>query len=219
TRDVGEPLGSALRTPQPRRDRRSVRAARGARGNRVAARRTGARSARAARAVARHGARPGRNAALALAAARPSSRDRKLGDGSRDARSVGRRCGPRVDAFGTRCLPCRGAPRRHRPPRPRSLTITKSLEKSLADQKPLPATPPADASTRQTLVFDDNQMAAELYGEAERTLRILEQELGVEAHARGNEVRLVGAPGAVAAARKVLEELYGWLRDGHPVHA
>jgi phosphate starvation-inducible PhoH-like protein len=37
--------------------------------------------------------------------------------------------------------------------------------------------------------------------------------------ARGNEVRLVGEPGAVAAARKVLEELYGWLRAGHPVQA
>jgi phosphate starvation-inducible PhoH-like protein len=75
------------------------------------------------------------------------------------------------------------------------------------------------ASTRQTLVFDDNRMAAELYGDGERTLRILERELGVDAHARGNEVRLVGEPAAVAAARKVLEELYGWLRQGHPVQA
>ena len=62
-------------------------------------------------------------------------------------------------------------------------------------------------------------MAAELYGDGERTLRILEQELGVDAHARGNEVRLVGDPVQVAAARKVLEELYGWLRAGHPVQA
>ena len=62
-------------------------------------------------------------------------------------------------------------------------------------------------------------MAAELYGDAERTLRILEDELGIEARARGNEVRLVGEPGAVAAGRKVLEELYGWLRAGHPVQA
>jgi phosphate starvation-inducible PhoH-like protein len=32
-------------------------------------------------------------------------------------------------------------------------------------------------------------------------------------------VRLVGDPAQVAAARKVLEELYGWLRAGHPVQA
>jgi len=62
-------------------------------------------------------------------------------------------------------------------------------------------------------------VAAELYGEGERTLRILERELGVDARARGNEVRLVGEPGPVAAARKVLEELYGWLRDGRVVEA
>jgi phosphate starvation-inducible PhoH-like protein len=62
-------------------------------------------------------------------------------------------------------------------------------------------------------------MAAELYGEGERTLRVLERELGIDVHARGNEVRLVGPPDLVAAARKVLEELYGWLRQGHPVQA
>jgi phosphate starvation-inducible PhoH-like protein len=41
----------------------------------------------------------------------------------------------------------------------------------------------------------------------------------VVARARGNEVRLVGAPDEVGLARKVLEELYGTLREGHPVHA
>ena len=61
-------------------------------------------------------------------------------------------------------------------------------------------------------------MAAELYGDGERHLRVLERELGVDVRARGNEVRLVGDPRTVGAARKVLEELYGWLRDGQPVH-
>jgi phosphate starvation-inducible PhoH-like protein len=73
------------------------------------------------------------------------------------------------------------------------------------------------ATTRQTLIFDDNQTASVLYGEGDRTLRILEEELGVDAHARGNEVRLMGAPADVAAARKVLEELYAALRAGSPV--
>jgi phosphate starvation-inducible PhoH-like protein len=57
-----------------------------------------------------------------------------------------------------------------------------------------------------------------LYGDGDRTLRILEQELGVHARARGNEVRLVGSPEEVAVARKVLEELYGLLRAGNAVH-
>jgi phosphate starvation-inducible PhoH-like protein len=62
-------------------------------------------------------------------------------------------------------------------------------------------------------------MAAELYGEGDRTLRILEQELGIDARARGNEVRLVGSSVEVGLARKVLEELYGVLRGGNSVHA
>ena len=68
--------------------------------------------------------------------------------------------------------------------------------------------------TRQTLVFDDNHTAVALYGEGERTLRILESELGVDARARGNEVRLVGGSSAVGLARRVLEQLYGVLRGG-----
>ena len=65
----------------------------------------------------------------------------------------------------------------------------------------------------------NNHMAAALYGDGDRTLHILEQELGVHARARGNEVRLVGSSVEVALAKKVLEELYAVLRGGNPVHA
>jgi phosphate starvation-inducible protein PhoH and related proteins len=41
----------------------------------------------------------------------------------------------------------------------------------------------------------------------------------VQAHARGNEVRLVGSAESVAVARNVLEQLYGVIRSGRPVHA
>ena len=75
------------------------------------------------------------------------------------------------------------------------------------------------ASTRQTLIFDDNQVAAELYGEGDRTLRILERELGIDARARGNEVRLIGSTASVGVARKVLEELYGMVRGGSPLRS
>ena len=77
--------------------------------------------------------------------------------------------------------------------------------------KPLPS---HRSQTRETLLFDDNATAAQLYGDGDRTLKLLEEELGVAAHARGNEVRLVGAPEAVSQARKVLEELYGQVRRG-----
>ena len=45
-------------------------------------------------------------------------------------------------------------------------------------------------------------------------MRILEQELGIDARARGNEVRLVGSPQMVGQARKILEGLYGQVRGG-----
>jgi phosphate starvation-inducible PhoH-like protein len=75
------------------------------------------------------------------------------------------------------------------------------------------------STTRQTLIFDDNSTAAALYGENDRTLRILERELSIDARARGNEVRLVGPSTEVGVARKVLEQLYGVLRSGNPVNA
>jgi len=46
----------------------------------------------------------------------------------------------------------------------------------------------------------------------------LERDLGVDARARGNEVRLVGDAEKVELARKVLEELYGVVRSGGEVH-
>ena len=67
-------------------------------------------------------------------------------------------------------------------------------------------------------MFEDNRLAAALFGDRERTLRILEQDLGIQARARGNEVRLIGAEPRVRLGRKVLEELYGMIREGNPVH-
>ncbi|MED5261430.1 MAG: PhoH family protein [Myxococcota bacterium] len=62
-------------------------------------------------------------------------------------------------------------------------------------------------------------MASELYGPQESTLRMLEGELEVEAHARGNEVRLLGSERNVGLARRVLEELYACLRSGQNLAA
>jgi phosphate starvation-inducible PhoH-like protein len=59
----------------------------------------------------------------------------------------------------------------------------------------------------------------ELYGDSESNLRLLREELGVEAHARGNEVRLSGPESAVEIARNVLAQLYEVLRSGRTVHS
>ena len=49
-------------------------------------------------------------------------------------------------------------------------------------------------------------------------MRILEKELGIDARARGNEVRLVGSSHEVGQARKILEGLYGQVRGGSRLH-
>ena len=60
-------------------------------------------------------------------------------------------------------------------------------------------------------------MAIALYGEDEQTLRLLERSIGVEIHARGNEVRLEGEDAGVILARRVLLELYASLERGQAV--
>jgi phosphate starvation-inducible protein PhoH len=42
--------------------------------------------------------------------------------------------------------------------------------------------------------------------------------LDVQAHARGNEVRLLGTPASVELAQNVLEQLYAVLQSGRGVH-
>jgi phosphate starvation-inducible PhoH-like protein len=83
-------------------------------------------------------------------------------------------------------------------------------EPHLANQEP---------SSRQTLVFDDNRTAVDLYGPDDCNLRLIESELGVDVHSRGNEVRLIGSESAVALARKVLEELYVCIQSGQRLQA
>ena len=75
-----------------------------------------------------------------------------------------------------------------------------------------------DASP-ESLSFDDNSMAIALYGDGEQTLRLLERSLGVEIHARGNELKIKGTNGKPALARRVLEELYQLLKSGQGVRS
>jgi phosphate starvation-inducible PhoH-like protein len=71
---------------------------------------------------------------------------------------------------------------------------------------------------QKIITFDDNLTAAELYGDGERNLHLIQKKLDVQAHARGNEVRLLGAQAAVDLAQTVLEQLYAVLRSGRGVH-
>jgi phosphate starvation-inducible PhoH-like protein len=58
------------------------------------------------------------------------------------------------------------------------------------------------------LIFEDNAVAQLVFGQNDRNLRILEEEVGVEIHARGNRVRVLGHDLEAKLARRVLRDLY-----------
>ncbi len=66
-------------------------------------------------------------------------------------------------------------------------------------------------------VFADNSMAIELFGPHHAHLARIEQGLGVQLHARGNEVTVTGTVDAVDDACRALDHLYARLRTGLPV--
>ncbi|MGV3491513.1 MAG: PhoH family protein [Devosia sp.] len=72
-------------------------------------------------------------------------------------------------------------------------------------------------SSQLELAFEDNKLVAQLYGDFDQHLALIEQRLSVEASTRGNHVMLKGGASAVDQARRVLESLYEQLEEGHPV--
>ncbi len=72
-------------------------------------------------------------------------------------------------------------------------------------------------SSQLELAFEDNRLAAQLYGDFDQHLALIEQRLSVQATPRGNHVMLKGAASAVDQARRVLESLYAQLEEGSAV--
>jgi phosphate starvation-inducible PhoH-like protein len=67
------------------------------------------------------------------------------------------------------------------------------------------------------LTFSDNELARQLYGDQDGNLKRLADLLGIVVHARGNTVHLNGEEMAVDLSRRVLEQLYGLLKEKYPV--
>ena len=72
-------------------------------------------------------------------------------------------------------------------------------------------------SSQLELAFEDNRLAAQLYGDFDQNLALIEQRLSVKATPRGNHVLLKGAASGVDQARRVLESLYGMLEEGQSI--
>jgi phosphate starvation-inducible protein PhoH and related proteins len=76
----------------------------------------------------------------------------------------------------------------------------------------------ADAEQARVVVpFEDNRVLATLLGDYDSHLALLEDRLGLDAHAHGNVVILTGQASACAIARDVLEKLYARARKGEAI--
>jgi phosphate starvation-inducible PhoH-like protein len=70
---------------------------------------------------------------------------------------------------------------------------------------------------RLVVPFEDNRHLNRLLGEYDGHLALLEERLGIEAHAHGNVVTLSGPQPACERARDVLEQLYARIRQGEDI--
>lgn len=67
---------------------------------------------------------------------------------------------------------------------------------------------PQTEKSRIVVPFEDNRLLSNLLGEYDSNLALLEDRLGIEAHAHGNVIILTGSDANCQIARDVLEDLY-----------
>ncbi|MCG6856684.1 MAG: PhoH family protein [Salaquimonas sp.] len=67
------------------------------------------------------------------------------------------------------------------------------------------------------LTFDNNRLATQLFGQFDEHLAMIEQQLGIDAVARGNMIDIRGSAEAVRRARLALEHLYARLEAGEKI--
>ncbi len=73
------------------------------------------------------------------------------------------------------------------------------------------------AKKRVVVPFEDNRHLPRLLGEYDAHLALVEDRLGIEAHAHGNVVVLAGSEASCQIAREVLESLYARVAKGEDV--
>jgi phosphate starvation-inducible PhoH-like protein len=79
--------------------------------------------------------------------------------------------------------------------------------------------PPKGATGKKRVVvpFEDNRHLTRLLGEYDAHLALIEDRLGIDAHAHGNVVILTGSEAACDIARGVLEQLYTRIAKGEDI--
>ncbi len=77
----------------------------------------------------------------------------------------------------------------------------------------------ASDTTHIVLTFENNRLTSELFGQFDQNLALIEQKLGVDARARGNQVAIQGDENAINQARRALDYLYERLQEGETLAA
>lgn len=73
------------------------------------------------------------------------------------------------------------------------------------------------SSHKKVVEFEDNRLAAIVFGQHDRNLTRIEQRLGVVLINRGNRIAIEGTPERTEVARAVLADLYDMAGRGQPV--
>jgi phosphate starvation-inducible PhoH-like protein len=76
---------------------------------------------------------------------------------------------------------------------------------------------PSSANHKKVVEFEDNRLAAAVFGQHDRNLSRIEQRLGVVLINRGNRVAIEGAADRTEVAKQVLADLYEMAGRGQPV--
>ncbi len=84
---------------------------------------------------------------------------------------------------------------------------------------PHAATPKAAALCREQIILGDNGLAQSLYGQNNIHLKLIERQLGLSLHARGDELSLIGQADAVELAHRLFQELSALHNAGKAVTA
>jgi phosphate starvation-inducible PhoH-like protein len=80
-----------------------------------------------------------------------------------------------------------------------------------------PETAQTNGGEPLVVYFDDIRLVRDLLGDYDANLAVLEDRLGISATVNGNAVALRGPEEACAAAKSVLEQLYGRLAQGEAI--
>ena len=72
---------------------------------------------------------------------------------------------------------------------------------------------------RRKLTFSNPELVSMLCGEHNAHLQLLEEKIGLSIHMRGNDLTLEGGDWEVELAEKVLNQLYGLIKNKYPVYS